>query len=61
MHDPRLIQRQALILGTAMLMALGASACRAVGDIFKAGIWVGVVVVIALVAIVAGVARLARH
>jgi hypothetical protein len=44
----------------AALVALTASTagCQAIGDIFKAGIWVGVVVVGIIVALVFGATRL---
>jgi hypothetical protein len=48
------------ILSTALLAWL-LSGCRLVGDIFKAGVWVGVVVVVALVAIIGGAAALVRR
>lgn len=45
------------LIALAALLAMS-SGCRAVGDIFKAGVWVGVVVIIAVVAIVGGVIRI---
>jgi len=35
--------------------------CRIVGDVFKAGLWVGIVAAVFLVAIVAGIASLIRR
>jgi hypothetical protein len=37
------------------------SGCRAVGDVFKAGMWVGVIIVVGVIALIAGVTRAARH
>jgi hypothetical protein len=34
--------------------------CEAIGDIFKAGIWVGIIIVIAIIAIVAFIISLFR-
>jgi len=42
------------------LVALSSSGCRAVAGIFKAGIWVGVIAILALFAIVGGVAAMAK-
>ena len=38
--------------------ALNFAGCEAIGDIFKAGIWVGVIAVVAVVAIIAFIAML---
>lgn len=49
---------------TPVLLALGAlmlGGCAAVEGIFKAGLWVGIVAVVALVAVVGGVAALLRR
>jgi di/tricarboxylate transporter len=40
-----------LLSALAILLVFGTS-CEAVGDIFQAGIWVGVVIVVIIVAIV---------
>lgn len=46
-----------------ILLALGASlpGCRAIGGIFKAGVWVGVVVAVFAVLIVGAVLSLTRR
>ncbi len=50
---------QSLVLvSTLATLAMTTSGCRVVGDIFKAGVWVGVVVVLVIVGLVAGLARL---
>jgi hypothetical protein len=41
---------QALLLSSLFLL----SGCRVIGDIFKAGVWVGVLIVVGVVAIVGG-------
>jgi len=43
----------------AITLALGG--CRVVGDIFKAGVWVGVVAVVVVLALIGGVGALARR
>jgi hypothetical protein len=55
MRYPKELQRLNLYVGTAIVLALGSSGCRAIGTIFKAGVWVGVILVAALVAMVAGI------
>jgi hypothetical protein len=55
------IQGRTLFIATVSALALGSSGCRAIGDIFKAGVGVGVVVVIAIVAIVGGIAAMLRR
>jgi hypothetical protein len=35
-----------------ILIAFSFSSCEAIGDIFKAGMWVGVIIVVAIVALV---------
>ncbi len=31
---------------------LGLSSCQLIGDIFKAGVWVGVIIVVAIIALI---------
>ena len=40
------------------LTALLLSGCEFIGDIFKTGIWVGVIIVIAVIAVVAFIVKL---
>lgn len=47
------------VLFACLAMLLGG--CAAVEGIFKAGLWVGIVAVVALVAVVGGVAALLRR
>ena len=42
--------KAALFLLITMSFILGS--CQAIGDIFKAGVWVGIIVVVAIVAII---------
>ena len=51
--------KKLLLITTTLALAM--PGCRVVGDIFKAGVWVGVLVVVVLVALVAGIARLATR
>jgi hypothetical protein len=46
----------------ALILAAGTSltGCAAIGDIFKAGVWSGVIVVVILFAIVGGAVALLR-
>ncbi len=34
------------------------SGCEVIGDIFKAGIWVGIIIIIAIIAVVALIAKM---
>ena len=43
-----------LALVALVVVPLGLSGCAVIGDIFKAGVWVGVVVVVGLVVLVGG-------
>ena len=50
----------------AMLLAIASSVfvlngCRAIGDIFKAGMWVGVVIAVLVVAVIGGIAAAFRR
>ncbi len=47
--------RKLILLSTLVMASTG---CQAIGDIFKAGIWVGVLAVVVLVAVIAGIVRL---
>lgn len=45
--------RKSLLLSTIYAFAIMLfSSCQAIGDIFKAGMWVGVIVVVIIVALV---------
>ena len=41
----------------ALLVAMSFTSCQAIGDIFKAGFWVGIIVVIIVVALIIWVIR----
>jgi hypothetical protein len=47
-----------LTLTTITIALLGAPGCRLVSGIFRAGVWMGIVVLLVLAAIVFGIARL---
>lgn len=59
-RNPVEIHFRTLIPAMLALM-LGASGCRAVGAIFKAGIWTGVIVIFVALALVLGAIRLLRR
>ena len=40
------------VIATLMLIMLTASSCEVIGDIFQAGMWVGVVIVVIVVALI---------
>ena len=39
-------------LASMLVMLVSLSGCRLIGDIFKAGVWVGVLVVVVVVALI---------
>jgi hypothetical protein len=47
--------KKLMVISALVTMTPG---CRAIADIFKAGVWVGVVVVVLVMALVAGIIRL---
>lgn len=47
-----------LYLPVIALMTLTMTGCEVIGDIFKAGIWVGVIIVIAILAVVAFIVKM---
>jgi len=49
------------LLPAMLALLLGGSGCRAVGAIFKAGIWTGVIVIFVALALVLGAIRLLRR
>jgi hypothetical protein len=47
------MKKMSLIPLAAMLMViLSLSSCELVGDIFKAGMWVGIIIVVAIIALI---------
>jgi hypothetical protein len=48
-------------LGAVVAAALALSGCQAIGTIFEAGMWVGIIAVIAVVAVVAVIASMFRR
>ncbi len=50
-----------LRLFAVLVLALSVSACEAIGTIFEAGIWVGVVMVVVVLAIVGFIAAKLRR
>ncbi len=49
----RLIQIAVLVLIVQTF-----SGCEVIGDIFKAGIWVGIIIIIAIIAVIVFIARM---
>jgi hypothetical protein len=47
-----------LLFAILVILPLTATGCEAIGDIFKAGIWVGIIIVIAVVAVIAFIIKL---
>ena len=56
---PQWLSRYALIV-LMVLVTLTAAGCEVIGDIFKAGVWVGVLMVVVLIALVGFVAAKMR-
>lgn len=46
------------LLGFMALSMFGLNGCEAIKDIFKAGVWVGALVIIAIVAVIGGIAAM---
>lgn len=45
-----------LIAILMVFLATSLSSCQAIGDIFKAGIWVGIIIVVAVVGLIVWIA-----
>ena len=56
---PQWLSRYTLIV-LMVLVSLTAAGCEVIGDIFKAGVWVGVLMVVVLIALVGFVAAKIR-
>ena len=50
--------RKLLAIYSLLLFPLMFTGCEFIGDIFKTGVWVGVIIVIAIVAVIAFVVKL---
>ncbi len=48
------------LIATLVFLSITLTGCAAIGGIFKAGIWVGIVIVIVVVAIIIGVISKSR-
>ncbi|HYF33101.1 MAG TPA: phosphatidate cytidylyltransferase [Chitinophagaceae bacterium] len=46
------MRQNALIYGSLLLIISLLSSCEIIGDIFQAGIWVGVIIVVVIIAVV---------
>ncbi len=50
-----------LLLTSLLLAGLTLTSCEAIGDIFKAGMWMGVIVVVLVIAVVLWLIRKVRR
>lgn len=57
---PSSVARPAQLI-LVLLLTLFASACEAIGTIFEAGVWVGVIMVVAVVALIGFIAAKMRR
>jgi len=55
-----IVRTQLASLTSILILGSLLPGCRAIGAIFKAGVWVGVLAVVAVVAIIGGVAAMFR-
>lgn len=46
------VSNRILFLTTLFSMVFFITSCQAIGDIFKAGVWVGVIIVVAVIAVI---------
>lgn len=50
--------KKLLAIFSLLFLSMTAAGCEFIGDIFKAGIWVGIIVVIAVIAVIAFIVKL---
>ncbi|MBK6875555.1 MAG: hypothetical protein IPG99_03585 [Ignavibacteria bacterium] len=50
--------KKLLAILSITLISITASGCEVIGNIFQAGIWVGIIVIVAVVAVIAFIVRL---
>ena len=46
------MKQNALIYGSLLMLASFLSSCEVIGGIFKAGVWVGVLIVVVIIALI---------
>jgi len=46
------MKRNALIYGSLLIFVSLISSCAVIGGIFKAGVWVGILIVVAIIALI---------
>ena len=56
---PQWLSRYALIL-LVVLVSMASAGCEVIGDIFKAGVWVGMLMVVVVIALIGFVAAKIR-
>ncbi len=49
-----------VLIGSLLLLSISLTSCEAIGGIFKAGMWMGVIVVIIVIALILWLIRKAR-
>ncbi len=49
-----------VLISSLLLLAMSLTSCEAIGGIFRAGMWMGVIVVIIVIAIILWLVRKAR-
>ncbi len=45
-------KNKGILLASILLMLTTLSSCQAIGDIFKAGVWVGVIIVAVIIGVI---------
>ena len=60
MSDRPFFITQGIIVSAIVLLSLSFSGCEVIGDIFKAGLWVGIIVVVLIIAGIAAIVRMLR-
>ena len=57
-NNNKMNTKKLLAILSITLISITATGCEVIGNIFQAGIWVGIIVVIAVVAVIAFIVRL---
>ncbi len=58
MNKQILLSKNTSAIAVALLMLTTFAGCTVIGDIFKAGIWVGIIFVVVIIAILLGIMRM---
>lgn len=54
------MKKNLFLLAALLFSTFNFYGCEVIGDIFKAGVWVGVIIIIIIIALIAFIARLFR-